>query len=261
MLRAARSTPVTPRRALDHEGSKLSTLLELRQLHVAYGGIKAVRGIDLKVEKGELVCLIGANGAGKTTTLKAICGLVHASPDSVHYDGQNIVGVPSFALVRRGLAMVPEGRGVFGQLTIEENLAMGAYIRTDRDGVRSDIEHVFTLFPRLKERRRQTAGTMSGGEQQMLAMGRALMSKPRLLLLDEPSMGLAPLMVQKVFETVMQVSREGVTILLIEQNAKLALEVSDRAYVMESGEITLSGNASDLLHDPKVRAAYLGESQ
>ena len=156
--------------------------------------------------------------------------------------------------------MVPEGRGVFGALTIEENLAMGAYIRTDRDGVRSDIEHVFTLFPRLKERRRQTAGTMSGGEQQMLAMGRALMSKPRLLLLDEPSMGLAPLMVQKVFETVMQVSREGVTILLIEQNAKLALEVSDRAYVMESGEITLAGDAKSLLHDPKVRAAYLGEA-
>ncbi|MET0345525.1 MAG: ABC transporter ATP-binding protein [Casimicrobiaceae bacterium] len=236
-------------------------LLRLDRLEVAYGGIQAVKGIDLAVAKGELVCLIGANGAGKTTTLKGICGLLPVKAGKIHYDGRDITGRPAFELVRNGLAMVPEGRGVFGALTIEENLAMGAYIRTDRDGVRSDIEHVFTLVPRLKDRRRQTAGTMSGGEQQMLAMGRALMSKPRLLLLDEPSMGLAPLMVQKVFETVMQVSREGVTILLIEQNAKLALEVSDRAYVMESGEITLSGNASDLLHDPKVRAAYLGESQ
>ena len=235
-------------------------LLELVNVEVGYGGIQAVKGIDLYVEQGELVCLIGANGAGKTTTLKGICGLQPVKSGTISYIGQDITGKPSFELVRLGLAMVPEGRGVFGALTIEENLAMGAYVRHDRDGVRADIEHVFTLFPRLKERRRQTAGTMSGGEQQMLAMGRALMSKPRLLLLDEPSMGLAPLMVQKVFETVLQVSREGVTILLIEQNAKLALEVSHRGYVMESGEITLSGNAADLLHDPKVRAAYLGES-
>jgi len=240
-------------------GGNGDALLRLDRLEVAYGGIQAVKGIDLSVAKGELVCLIGANGAGKTTTLKGICGLLPVKAGTIHYDGRDITGQPAFELVRNGLAMVPEGRGVFGALTIEENLAMGAYIRSDRAGVRADIEHVFTLFPRLKERRRQTAGTMSGGEQQMLAMGRALMSKPRLLLLDEPSMGLAPLMVQKVFETVMQVSREGVTILLIEQNAKLALEVSHRAYVMESGEITLSGNASDLLHDPKVRAAYLGE--
>jgi branched-chain amino acid transport system ATP-binding protein len=236
-----------------------TTLLELRQLHVSYGGIKAVRGIDLHVEKGELVCLIGANGAGKSTTLKAICGLVPASKDSIHYAGQCIVGVPSFQLVRQGLAMVPEGRGVFGQLTIEENLAMGAYVRNDTAKIRNDIEHVFTLFPRLKERRQQAAGTLSGGEQQMLAMGRALLSRPTMLLLDEPSMGLAPIMVQKIFDTVRAIAAEGVTILLIEQNAKLALETANRGYVMESGEITLQGGAKALLDDPKVRHAYLGE--
>jgi branched-chain amino acid transport system ATP-binding protein len=235
-------------------------LLELKKLQVAYGGIQAVKGIDLHVGSGELVCLIGANGAGKTTTLKGICGLQPVKSGSIHYAGESIVGRPAFELVRKGLAMVPEGRGVFGALTIEENLAMGAYIRSDAAGVRADVERVFELFPRLKERRRQTAGTMSGGEQQMLAMGRALMSRPKLLLLDEPSMGLAPLMVQKVFETVLAVSKEGVTILLIEQNAKLALEVSDRGYVMESGEITLAGDAKTLLHDPAVRAAYLGEA-
>jgi branched-chain amino acid transport system ATP-binding protein len=233
-------------------------LLALEGLKVAYGGIQAVKGVDLTVGKGELVCLIGANGAGKTTTLKGITGLQPVSGGTVRYDGDDVTGAPAFQLVRRGLAMVPEGRGVFGALTIEENLAMGAYTRRDRDGIRADVERVFELFPRLKERRRQTAGTLSGGEQQMLAMGRAMMSRPRLLLLDEPSMGLAPLMVQKVFETVMAVSREGVTILLIEQNAKLALEVSHRGYVMESGLITLSGDAKALLHDPKVRAAYLG---
>jgi branched-chain amino acid transport system ATP-binding protein len=233
-------------------------LLELSKLEVAYGGIHAVKGIDLIVRQGELVCLIGANGAGKTTTLKGICGLLPIRSGTIHYAGDDITGRRAFELVRRGLAMVPEGRGMFGALTIEENLAMGAYIRSDRDGIRADVERVFGLFPRLKERRRQTAGTLSGGEQQMLAMGRALMSRPRLLLLDEPSMGLAPMMVQKVFETIVGVSKEGVTILLIEQNAKLALEVSHRGYVMESGEITLEGEASALLHDPKVRAAYLG---
>jgi branched-chain amino acid transport system ATP-binding protein len=234
-------------------------LLELRKLAVAYGGIQAVKGIDLHVGEGELVCLIGANGAGKTTTLKGICGLLPVRAGTVHYAGSDVTGKPAFELVRKGLAMVPEGRGVFGALTIEENLQMGAYARTDRSGVRADVERVFELFPRLRERRRQTAGTLSGGEQQMLAMARALMSKPRLLLLDEPSMGLAPLMVQKVFETIVAVSKEGVTILLIEQNAKLALEVSRRGYVMESGEITLTGEADAMLHDPKVRAAYLGE--
>jgi branched-chain amino acid transport system ATP-binding protein len=235
-------------------------LLELKGLEVAYGGIHAVKGIDLEVGQGELVCLIGANGAGKTTTLKGICGLLPVKAGKIFYGGANVTGKPAFQLVRRGLAMVPEGRGVFGALTIDENLAMGAYIRDDKEGIRSDIERVYHLFPRLKERRRQTAGTMSGGEQQMLAMGRAMMSRPKLLLLDEPSMGLAPLMVQKVFETIVTISGEGVTILLIEQNAKLALEVSKRGYVMESGEVLLSGDASSLLHDPKVRAAYLGEA-
>jgi len=233
-------------------------LLELAQLRVSYGGIQAVKGIDLTVERGELVCLIGANGAGKTTTLKGICGLQPVASGTIRYDGEDVTGRRSFELVRRGLAMVPEGRGVFGALTIEENLAMGAYARSDKEGVRADQERVFALFPRLAERRRQTAGTLSGGEQQMLAMARALMSRPKLLLLDEPSMGLAPLLVQKVFETILKVSAEGVTMLLIEQNAKLALEVSHRGYVMESGEITLSGDAKALLHDDKVRAAYLG---
>jgi branched-chain amino acid transport system ATP-binding protein len=235
-------------------------LLELKDLKVAYGGIQAVKGIDLHVDQGELVCLIGANGAGKTTTLKGITGLQPIKSGKIHYAGEDITGKPAFQLVRKGLSMVPEGRGVFGALTIEENLAMGAYARDDRAAIKDDIERVFGLFPRLKERRKQTAGTLSGGEQQMLAMGRALMSRPKLLLLDEPSMGLAPLMVQKVFETVMAVSKEGVTILLIEQNAKLALEVSSRGYVMESGEITLQGKAKQLLSDPKVRAAYLGEA-
>ena len=234
-------------------------LLALERLAVAYGGIQAVKGIEVTVGDGELVCLIGANGAGKTTTLKGICGMLPIKSGRIRYAGDDITGFPPFKLVRRGLAMVPEGRGMFGALTIEENLAMGAYARKDRDAIRSDIERVFGLFPRLKERRRQTAGTLSGGEQQMLAMGRALMSRPRLLLLDEPSMGLAPLMVQKVFETIIAVAGEGVTILLIEQNAKLALEVSDRGYVLDSGEIMLSGPAAALLHDPKVRAAYLGE--
>jgi branched-chain amino acid transport system ATP-binding protein len=235
-------------------------LLELKGLQVAYGGIQAVRGIDLEVGEGELVCLIGANGAGKTTTLKGITGLQPVKGGTIHYAGENITGKPAFQLVRKGLSMVPEGRGVFGALTIEENLAMGAYTRSDHAAIREDIERVYALFPRLKERRRQTAGTLSGGEQQMLAMGRAMLSRPKLLLLDEPSMGLAPLMVQKVFETVIAIAKEGVTILLIEQNAKLALEVSDRGYVMESGEITLSGKAGQLLSDPKVREAYLGES-
>ncbi len=235
-------------------------LLEVSRLSLAYGGIQAVKGIDLEVGQGELVCLIGANGAGKTTTLKGICGMLPIKSGAIRYAGEQVNGLRAFELVRRGLAMVPEGRGVFGALTIEENLAMGAYVRRDGAGVKADVERVFELFPRLRERRRQTAGTLSGGEQQMLAMARALMSKPKLLLLDEPSMGLAPLMVQKVFETVLAVAREGVTILLVEQNAKLALEVSRRGYVMESGEITLAGEAERLLHDPAVRAAYLGEA-
>ena len=234
-------------------------LLELRGLQVSYGGIRAVRGIDLCVDEGELVCLIGANGAGKSTTLRAICGLVPLAGGEIVYAGQSIGGQKSHELVRKGLVMVPEGRGIFGQLTIEENLAMGGYVRRDAAQIRQDTDRVFTLFPRLAERRRQAAGTLSGGEQQMVAMGRAMIARPKLLLLDEPSMGLAPRMVEKVFDVVRTIASEGVTILLIEQNARLALENSHRGYVMESGEITLSGPARDMLHDPKVRAAYLGE--
>ncbi|MBV6271766.1 ABC transporter ATP-binding protein [Alcaligenaceae bacterium CGII-47] len=241
--------------------SQSDNLLEIHQLDVAYGGIRAVRGISLTVGRGELVSLIGANGAGKSTTLRAICGLVPVTNGDIHYDGQSIVGRPVHEQVLQGLVMVPEGRGIFGQLTIEENLNMGGYSRKDAAEVRQSIAHVFELFPRLAERRTQSAGTLSGGEQQMLAMGRAMVSKPRLLLLDEPSMGLAPLMIEKVFEVVRTVAAEGVTILLIEQNARLALELSQRGYVMESGQITLEGPSAQLLNDPKVRAAYLGEEE
>ncbi|ANN67650.1 ABC transporter ATP-binding protein [Bordetella bronchialis] len=234
-------------------------LLELRDLEVAYGGIRAVRGVSLVVNPGELVCLIGANGAGKSSTLRAICGLVPVAGGQVLYQGLPIHGRRSHELVRQGLVMVPEGRGIFGQLTIEENLAMGAYVRRDPAGIRADMDRVFEQFPRLAERRKQAAGTLSGGEQQMVALGRAMIARPTLLLLDEPSMGLAPLMVEKVFEVVCGIAAEGVTILLIEQNARLALEYSKRGYVMESGEMTLSGPARSLLSDPKVRAAYLGE--
>jgi branched-chain amino acid transport system ATP-binding protein len=234
------------------------TLLEVKGLEVRYGGIRAVRGIDLAVGEGELVCLIGANGAGKTSALKAICGL-HARGGSVTYAGQALEGLPVFELPRRGLVMVPEGRGVFPQLTVEENLAMGAFARRDAQ-VRDDIARQYASFPRLKERRHQTAGTLSGGEQQMLALARALMSRPRLLLLDEPSMGLAPLMVAKIFDIVRDIAARGVTILLVEQNARLALEAASRGYVMESGAIALAGPAAQLLADPKVREAYLGES-
>lgn len=236
-----------------------NTMLELNDLEVSYGGIKAVRGINISVSSGELVSLIGANGAGKSTTLRAICGLVPVAGGNIVYQGESIVGLPSYKMVQRGLVMVPEGRGVFGQLTIEENLNIGAYTRTDHAQIRADKDHVFELFPRLAERRNQSAGTLSGGEQQMLAMGRAVLSRPKLLLLDEPSMGLAPLMVERIFEVVQTIANEGVTILLIEQNARLALQLSDRGYVMESGEIVLEGKGSDLLNDPKVRAAYLGD--
>jgi branched-chain amino acid transport system ATP-binding protein len=234
-------------------------LLEVKGLQVAYGGINAVKGIDLEVAAGELVTLIGANGAGKTTTLKALAGLLKPAAGRVRYDGQDITGTPSCELVRRGLALVPEGRGVFARLTVEENLAMGAYIRDDKDAIAADVEHAYATFPRLAERRKQLAGTLSGGEQQMLAIARALMCKPRLLLLDEPSMGLAPIVVQKIFETIRAVASTGVTLLLIEQNARLALQTCDRGYVMESGLITLSGDAKALLDNPDVRRAYLGE--
>jgi branched-chain amino acid transport system ATP-binding protein len=235
------------------------SLLSLQQLQVAYGGIRAVKGIDVEVGAGEVVCLIGANGAGKTTTLKAITGLVRAAAGRIVYDGADIVGRRVHEIARRGLALVPEGRGVFAQLTILENLSMGAYARNDRAAVEADVERAFTLFPRLKERRAQTAGTLSGGEQQMLAIARALMSRPKLLLLDEPSMGLAPLMVERIFEVVRSIAAEGVTMLLVEQNARLALETSHRGYVLEGGLVAFSGQARALLGDPRVREAYLGE--
>ncbi len=235
------------------------SLLALEELQVSYGGIRAVKGISLAVEPGELVCLIGANGAGKTTTLRAITGLVRAAGGRIVYDGQDIASLKPHEISRRGLALVPEGRGVFAQLTIEENLQMGAYARHDRPGVAADLDRAYTLFPRLKERRRQTAGTLSGGEQQMLAISRALMSRPKLLLLDEPSMGLAPLMVERIFEVIRGISADGVTMLLVEQNARLALEVSRRGYVLESGQVTISGEARSLLGDPRIREAYLGE--
>ena len=234
-------------------------LLSVRQAEVAYGGIQAVKGVSLEVRAGELVSLIGSNGAGKTTTLKAITGLLPLVGGQIELLGRDILGLGPWDLVQQGLAMVPEGRGVFTRMTIFENLQMGAYIRRDAAAVADDIARVFTTFPRLKERRDQLAGTLSGGEQQMLAMGRALMSRPQVLLLDEPSMGLSPLMVDKIFEVVHEVSAQGVTVLLVEQNASRALHMADRAYVMESGLITLSGPALDLLHDPKVREAYLGE--
>jgi branched-chain amino acid transport system ATP-binding protein len=233
-------------------------LLEVKALEVGYGGIRAVKGIDLIVRDGELVTLIGANGAGKTTTLKALSGLLRPTAGSVQYNNRDITGLPAHELVSFGLALVPEGRGVFGRLTIEENLAMGAYIRRDPN-VSADYDRAYALFPRLAERRKQLAGTLSGGEQQMLAIARALMSRPKLLLLDEPSMGLAPLMVQKIFETIKAVAAEGVTLLLVEQNAKLALELCSRGYVMESGTIVLADEAAALLRNPQVRHAYLGE--
>jgi branched-chain amino acid transport system ATP-binding protein len=236
----------------------VTALLDVKALKVAYGGINAVKGIDLAVGAGEMVALIGANGAGKTTTLKAICGLLHHD-GTVQLRGENVSNLSAYQLVERGLALVPEGRGVFGRLTVRENLQMGAYVRNDKAAIRADLDRIYVLFPRLAERRNQTGGTLSGGEQQMLAIGRALMSRPRLLLLDEPSMGLAPLMVEKIFDTVRMVSEEGVTVLLVEQNAKLALEASHRGYVMESGLITLADGARALLDNPLVRKAYLGE--
>ncbi len=236
-----------------------AVLLNVRDVKVAYGGIQAVKGVSLEVREGELVSLIGSNGAGKTTTMKAITGLLTLGGGQIELAGQTIAGLGPWDLVQQGLAMVPEGRGVFTRMTIVENLQMGAYIRNDNAAIADDIERVFTTFPRLKERRDQLAGTMSGGEQQMLAMGRALMSRPKVLLLDEPSMGLSPIMVDKIFEVIQEVSAQGVTILLVEQNASRALQIADRGYVMESGLITLSGDAHDMLHDPKVRAAYLGE--
>jgi len=236
-----------------------NALLQVSGLQVAYGGIQAVKGVGFAVHAGELVCLIGSNGAGKTSTMKAITGSLPCSGD-IEYQGRSIRGQGAWDLVRQGLAMVPEGRGVFTRMSVLENLRMGAYVRNDKPGIAADIDKMFALFPRLKERRHQLAGTLSGGEQQMLAVGRALMSRPQLLLLDEPSMGLSPLMVDKIFEVVRDVAAKGVTVLLVEQNASRALAICHRGYVMESGLITLSGDAKTLLHDPAVRAAYLGEA-
>ncbi|GAP33629.1 ABC transporter ATP-binding protein [Piscinibacter sakaiensis] len=238
--------------------STTKTLLKINGLKVAYGGIQAVKGVSLEVREGELVSLIGANGAGKTTTLKAVTGLQPLAAGDIEYLGQPIRGRGPWELVREGLVMVPEGRGTFTRMTIVENLQMGAFIRNDRE-VDADIDKVFAIFPRLKERRNQLAGTMSGGEQQMLAMGRALMARPKVLLLDEPSMGLSPIMVDKIFEVVADIHGRGVTVLLVEQNASRALGLASRGYVMDSGEITMSGEGRALLDDPKVRAAYLGE--
>ena len=234
-------------------------LLQVKGLKVAYGGIQAVKGVDFEVREGELVSLIGSNGAGKTTTMKAITGTLPFVDGDIQFLGRSIKGRGAWDLVGEGLVMVPEGRGVFTRMTITENLLMGAYIRKDKPGIAEDVEKVYTIFPRLRERKDQLAGTMSGGEQQMLAMGRALMSRPKLLLLDEPSMGLSPIMVDKIFEVVRDVYAQGVTILLVEQNASRALALADRGYVMESGLITMTGPGKDLLADPKVRAAYLGE--
>ena len=236
-----------------------ATLLEVTALKVAYGGIQAVKGISFEVREGELVSLIGANGAGKTTTLKAITGLQPVAAGEIVYLGRNIKGQGAWDLVKQGLVMVPEGRGTFTRMTITENLQMGAFVREDRE-IDADMDRVFELFPRLKERRHQLAGTMSGGEQQMLAMGRALMARPKVLLMDEPSMGLSPIMVDKIFEVVNDIHGRGTTILLVEQNASRALQLASRGYVMESGEITMSGAGQALLDDPKVRAAYLGEA-
>ena len=234
-------------------------LLQVKNLKVAYGGIQAVKGVDFEVREGELVSLIGSNGAGKTTTMKAITGTLPINDGDILSLGESIKGKGAWDLVKKGLVMVPEGRGVFARMTITENLQMGAYIRNDKAGIAADIEKMFTIFPRLRERKDQLAGTMSGGEQQMLAMGRALMSQPKVLLLDEPSMGLSPIMVDKIFEVVRDVYQLGVTILLVEQNASRALAIADRGYVMESGLITMTGPGQELLSDPRVRAAYLGE--
>ena len=234
-------------------------LLQVKNLKVAYGGIQAVKGVDFEVREGELVSLIGSNGAGKTTTMKAITGTLPINDGDILDLGESIKGKGAWDLVKKGLVMVPEGRGVFARMTITENLQMGAYIRNDKAGIAADIEKMFTIFPRLRERKDQLAGTMSGGEQQMLAMGRALMSQPKVLLLDEPSMGLSPIMVDKIFEVVRDVYQLGVTILLVEQNASRALAIADRGYVMESGLITMTGPGQELLSDPRVRAAYLGE--
>ncbi len=236
----------------------MSAMLDVKKLEVAYGGIKAIKGISFHVDEGELVTLIGANGAGKSSTLRALSGLIRPAGGSVSYKGDDITGIPSHALVGKGIALCPEGRGVFARLSVHENLLMGAFARNDKAQILREVDEIYTMIPRLKERTTQLAGTLSGGEQQMLAIGRAMLAQPKLLMLDEPSMGLAPLMVEKIFEIINLIARRGTTILLIEQNAQLALENAHRGYVLESGEITLTGDAKTLLADPRVKEAYLG---
>ncbi len=256
----ASNTPATdPQPPAAQRPAGARDLLSVRDLKVAYGGIQAVKGVSFEVYEGELVTLIGANGAGKTSTLKAITGLLAPASGDVLYAGKSLIGMPAHALVGQGLAMVPEGRGVFARMTIIENLQMGAFSRRDRD-VAADLDAQLTVFPRLRERANQLAGTLSGGEQQMLAMARALMSRPRLLVLDEPSMGLSPIMVGRIFEVIREVHSRGTTVLLVEQNARLALQAADRGYVMDSGLITMADSASRMLDDPRVKAAYLGEA-
>ena len=233
-------------------------MLAVNDIHVYYGSIHAVKGVSLEVNEGEIVTLIGANGAGKSTVLNTISGLLHPRGGSVTFMGQDLKGVPPHKLVARGMAQVPEGRRIFLQMTVEENLEMGAYTRSG-GGIDADLEKVYAYFPRLMERRRQIAGTLSGGEQQMLAMGRALMSRPKLLMLDEPSMGLAPILVEQIFDIIRELHAAGTTILLVEQNARMALSISDRAYVLETGSISLEGEAKELLKDDRVRKAYLGQ--
>ena len=237
---------------------KSKTLLEIKDIDVYYGAIHAIKGISLEVNQGEIVTLIGANGAGKSTTLRTISGLLKPKNGSITFAGENIAGVKAHEIVRRGISQVPEGRRIFAEMTVLENLEMGAFIRKDKDGIRADMQHVFELFPRLEERKSQEAGTLSGGEQQMLAMGRALMSRPKLLLLDEPSMGLAPLLIREIFKIIEDIHASGTTVLLVEQNANMALSIADRAYVLETGRITLSGTAKELAASEEVRKAYLG---
>ncbi len=256
-LRGRREHRAKTRPAAAH-GCALTPVLSVRGLHVAYGGIQAVKGIDLEIRPGELVALIGANGAGKTTTLRAVSGMLPCS-GHIEYLGKPVRGVASHELLRRGLVMVPEGRGIFSRMTVLENLQMGAYARHDGEQVAADLQEQFETFPRLKERVAQLAGNLSGGEQQMLALARAMMSRPRLLLLDEPSMGLSPIMIDRIFDVIRAASARSLPILLVEQNARLALEVASRAYVLDSGNVSLHGEAAQLLHDPKVREAYLGE--
>jgi branched-chain amino acid transport system ATP-binding protein len=235
-------------------------LLEIRDLSVFYGAVQALRGVSLSVPRGSIACLIGANGAGKTTVLRALSGLKRLSAGEIHFEGSPLLALPPHDRVGLGIVQCPEGRGIFPNLTVEENLDLGAYVRGDREGVRKDLDHVFVLFPRLAERRGQSAGTLSGGEQQMLAIGRALLARPKLLLLDEPSLGLAPQVTDLIFTTIQRINQEGTTILLVEQNAQRALEVSQEAYVLETGELILQGKARDLLSDPRVKEAYLGEA-